>query len=121
MFSSVQKADRKVGIMKAVILKTNGDNAVVEFSNETAYAVLSGAVGGLIQMVELPAHDVTLWVNEEGKLDGLPVNAKATALWVENYGHTDIIVGDVIITGGADDEGYTLGLSDEDAIRLLQM
>jgi hypothetical protein len=96
--------------VKALVIKTTGEREVREFSNETSYTVLSGAVGGLIECVNLPALDVEMWVNEEGKLTGLDFNPYGTALWAICYGETDIIVGDIVLTGGTDEEGYTLGL-----------
>ena len=54
-----------------------------------------------------------MWLNENGKAIGLDQNPTATALWVDMYDLTDVIMGDVIITGGADEDGYTLGLTDE--------
>jgi Domain of unknown function (DUF3846) len=95
---------------KAVIVKTTGEKSVVEFNNETSYSVLSGAVGGYIQPVWLPSRKVEMWVHEEGKLIGLEQNPYGTALWVEAYGLTDVVVGDIILTGGTDHNGYTLGL-----------
>ena len=97
--------------MKAVVIKTTKDKSVVEFENSTCYETLKTAVGGWIERVSL--GDTELWVNEEGKLIGLEQNPIGTALWVEAYGFNDYIAGDIIITGGADDEGNTLGLSDE--------
>jgi hypothetical protein len=105
--------------MKAVIVKTTGEKSVVEFSNETCYSVLSGAVGGYVQPVWLESRKAEMWVNEEGKMNGLDQNPYGTALWIEAYGLTDVIVGDLILTGGTDDEGNTLGLDDERVADLL--
>ena len=101
--------------MKAVRINTNGDKSIVEFTNESCYNTLSEAVGGLIECVTLrdKVGVPDMWLNENGKGMGLDQNPTATALWVDMYDITDVIMGDVIITGGADDEGYTLGLSDE--------
>ena len=50
-------------------------------------------VGGWIEIV--PTLDGRLMIlNEEGKLDGLPANSKATAL----FGDHDVIVGTVLVT-----------------------
>jgi len=103
--------------MKAVIIKTDGSKEVVEFTNETSYNMLSGAVGGWIQCV--PLGELDLWVNEEGKLDGLEHNPIATALWIDTYGNTDRIVGNAVFTSGTDDEGNTLGLSEEQIAYLM--
>jgi hypothetical protein len=98
---------------KAVIIKTDGTKEVVEFEIGKSYDLLSKSVEGWIECVSLVSRNADMWVNEEGKLNGLPENHQATALWVEEFGMTDIIVGNIIITGGADNEGETLGLSDE--------
>jgi hypothetical protein len=98
--------------MKALHIKTDGKVKVLEFTNDTCYKTLSGAVGGLIECVAL-AKDIDMWVNEEGKVFGLDLNPHATRLFQNTFGFIDPIAGDVIITGGADDEGETLGLSDE--------
>jgi hypothetical protein len=104
---------------KAVKITTWGDKEVVEFNNSTSYNVLREAVGGWIEQVWFDEYNFTLWVNEEGKLEGLPQNPIATALWVDEYDKTDVVVGNVIITGGADDDGNTLGLTDEQVEFLL--
>jgi hypothetical protein len=103
---------------KAVIIKATGEKSVVEFNESTAYATLSGAVGGWIECVGLE-NGLDLWVNEEGKLTGLPQNPVATALWADSYGMTDVIMGDVIITSGTDNEGNTLGLNEEQVDELM--
>lgn len=100
--------------MKALVLTTDNTIEVEQDTDEfVSYATLSRAVGGMIEAVTLPSG-LTLWVNEEGKLDGLPVNEYATRLFVSAFGAVDVIVGNAIITGGADDEGETLGLTDEE-------
>jgi hypothetical protein len=104
-------------------LQINADQAgtvvLIENNDEfVGYSTLSEAVGGLIEAVSLPSG-LTLWVNEEGKLNGLPVNKIATDLFTREFGaQYDIIVGNAILTGGADDEGETLGLTDEQIVEL---
>jgi hypothetical protein len=116
-----EQSDKTKGTeMKALVLKTNNTIQVEEDTEEfVSYATLSRAVGGMIEAVTLPSG-LTLWVNEEGKMDGLPVNDYATKLFTSAFGSgIDIIVGNAIITGGADDEGETLGLTDEQVAELV--
>ena len=40
-------------------------------------------------------------------------------MWVENYGESDVIIGDIIFTGGTDNSGSTVGLSDAQLDALL--
>lgn len=107
--------------MKAVIIKTDGSSNAVEFDNSTSYDVMRGAVGGLIERVELPAHEIEMYVNEEGKILRLPINAKATELWAASFGATDIICGDVILVGAIDDEGDNASLTDEQVSTFLAL
>jgi hypothetical protein len=56
-------------------------------------------VDGYIEMVTLPDGRVFV-VNEEGKLRGLPMNRRATALWYEAVPAArgvDVLVGDVVL------------------------
>jgi hypothetical protein len=99
--------------MKAVILKIDGTTSVAEFKSETSYAALSIAVGGYIERVRLLAHNIEMYLNEEGKIHRLPINEKATALWVASYGETDVICGDVVLIGLVDPEGENESLTDE--------
>lgn len=107
---------------KFAVIKIDG---VVELHDVSTDAeeeskFLSDAVGGWFQCVPLRAEmdGFYLWCNEEGKLDGLALNPVATGLWVMSYGPSDIICGDIVITGGVDEEGETLGLSDAQISRL---
>lgn len=94
---------------KALVINTDGSIAEVD----TTLDALQGAVGGWVQAVEL-SGSLTLWVNEEGKMVGLPHNRYAQALWNDVYGEgTDYIVGNAVLTGGTDEHGGTLGLDDE--------
>jgi len=71
---------------------------------------LQEAVGGLVEAADL-YDDLTLWCNEEGKLiNGMQPNVIATHLWEKSFIMSDIIMGDVVFTGGTDDEGDNLAL-----------
>lgn len=96
----------------ALVIKTNGTKEVTLFTEGTFLELAQKTVGGWIQLVRLGDRG-DLYLNEEGKLDQLPQNPIATALYSEEYGLNDFIVGDVIITGGANSEGETVGLSEE--------
>jgi hypothetical protein len=71
---------------------------------------LQDAVGGLIEAADL-YDDLTLWCNEEGKLiNGMQPNVIATHLWEKSFMMSDVIMGDVVFTGGTDDEGNNLAI-----------
>lgn len=97
---------------KALIVRTDGQHEIVEFEIGNSYELIKNAVQGYIECVSIKHGD--LWLNEEGKLLGLPINKFATDYFRSSYAGTDdFIVGDVIFTGGVDEEGETLGLSEE--------
>ena len=94
---------------RALRINTDLTTEVLDLSSNE-YEQLSGAVGGLIQAVDLKP-DLTVWMNEEGKLMDLPVNIIGTHMWERGFGQTDILVGDIVFTGNTDDEGETTDLS----------
>lgn len=104
-------------IKKAFVVEPDGTNYIQHFE-QAPLRILQGIVEGLIEPVDI-AKGFTLWVNEEGKLTGKTPNKVATALYQRKYGAVDIVVGTVVFTGGTDEEGETLGLTDE-TIQLLQ-
>jgi hypothetical protein len=67
------------------------------------------AVGGYIEAVAF--EDLILYCNEEGKIRGLPANARATALWHHLAGGPtgDVLMGDVLVVG-RDATPDTIGL-----------
>lgn len=94
----------------AVIVTTDEVSAVKLFDIGNSYDMLREAVGGWIECVRI-RHDIDMWLNEEGKLNGLERNNFATALFWDAFGFmSDIIVGDVIFTS-SNEEGETIGLN----------
>jgi hypothetical protein len=81
-------------------------------AKEGSLQTLQTAVDGLIEAVDINKN-LTLWLNEEGKLLGLPMNSVGTAMYRRATEITDTIVGNIVLTGGVDDEGDTIGLTEE--------
>ena len=96
----------------ALKVTTSGERIGINYDADQSYETISQAVGGWIECVRLtPTLD--MWVNEEGKLDGLDYNPDATAIFWSHFGlMSDVIVGDVIFTSH-DDEGNTTSLENE--------
>jgi len=71
---------------------------------------LQKLVGGYIEAVPHWDRQAGLpcvaWCNEEGKLDELPVNVRATAAWYVTLGQRvdDVLVGNVVLCIGFEDE-----------------
>ena len=89
------------------------DGTLTAETVEQGCAPLQQRVGGWIEAVASQDGDVTLWVNEEGKLMGLPVNGLATELWYKlnpSVAGFDVLCGPVVVTGGCDASGDTLSI-----------
>lgn len=84
-----------------------------QFDDFTEY---QRAVDGTFDVIELTNPESSLYLNDEGKLKGLPANFRATLLlWAHNsaFRHRDFTCGDVVLLGGVDDEGDTLDVPDQ--------
>jgi len=110
---------------KALVIKSTGETEIVELpdDNSAEYELLKETLQGWIQPVSLDQDldGFVIWVNEEGKLERLPINSKATKLWEISYGKTDIIVGNAIITGDSDNAGKVKGLTETEIQKLLSL
>lgn len=84
--------------MMAYLLKTDG--TIEDMGWNPSLSDIQKAVGGYIEFV--PTANVGyMYVNEEGKLRGLPVNKAATSM----IAFDDVILGDVVVMGeGEEDE-----------------
>lgn len=108
--------------MKALVVKTDDTREVVEIIDGTLLHFAQGIVGGLVDVVNVRSDllgDLTIWVNDEGLLLEMEQNRFASALTAEGE-YAQVIVGDVVVTGGVDEEGNTLPISDFAAEMLLR-
>lgn len=87
--------------MKMLIVRTNGK---CEHVDNTGLMSMQDAVGGYIEHVAINS-EVSMFVNEEGRLLELPINHFATLVFASAYQTHDTIHGDVVFTGATDDEG----------------
>lgn len=94
----------------------------VESWDKVSLKPLQSAVGGYIEVSgqETTAGDLSFYFNEEGKLEGLAPNRRGTELWeaaCRSAGTMhlpgDYLAGTVVIAGGVDDEGESLGLTEQ--------
>jgi hypothetical protein len=104
---------------KLVVVLGDDNTPKSEMLDEITLEYLQTSVKGWVQAVNLQGayEGITIWVNEEGKFDdSLSLNTGATFLWSQSFGYgTDFIVGNAVFTGGADENGDTLGLSYDQA------
>ena len=117
--------ERYVKMAKAKVLKipARGDWEFAEVETESdgniPLEAMKAIVGGWVERWELHGHaldGLDLFLNEEGKLNGLSYNPKATVL-AEILFHNDVIVGDTFVCAH-DGEGRSVGLSDAQELAL---
>jgi hypothetical protein len=116
-------SERKRGKMKtAVKVTTEGIVSVIDLQAESnELATLQSAVGGLIEVATLQSG-YTMFMNEEGKIHELPINEKATKIWLANFPNfPDVILGDIVLAGATDEEGEQLGLDPDYAKHLVEL
>lgn len=84
-------------MMDAQILKSDGTEEEFIFDGKVpGLEAMQEVVGGYIQMIHLDDGRVMI-MNEEGKLERLPQNDKATAMTRDILSQFDVVVGDVIV------------------------
>lgn len=89
-------------------IRIDVDGTITELPDVT-YPTIRDAVGGYIEAAPTAAS-IVIYLDEEGKIKGLPLNPFADALWalVDEFGclaDGDFLVGPVVVTGPYDDEG----------------
>ena len=90
---------------KITIIHIDGHLSISKLDEGNEFDELQKAVGGYIESIPyfelfngIPCE---AYCNEEGKLDGLPVNHAATSLWEEQVpGARDLFAGDRLILTG---------------------
>ena len=95
--------------MLVAVIKTSGE--IESRDIDGTLESMQALVGGYIEALDLTG-DSTMWVNEEGLLLDLPYNHTAT-MFAGNWYNDTYIVGDVFITGGADENGKTLPIRED--------
>ena len=88
-----------MAIKKAVVIGFDTSVEMVDYDKKDEYRFLSDAVDGYIEMVALKGTQLTMYVNEEGKLEGLPFNDIATSIFQAKFGAVDIIMGNAVLVG----------------------
>ena len=102
-------------------LKLKGDISVIEFEKtELVKKCYDFIETDIVEAVHLASLGVTMWLDEEGKLKNnvLP-NLDGTFLFMKEFMVQDTIMGHVVLTSDkTDEEGWALGLEDEEIKKL---
>ena len=93
----------------AITIPADPELPVTLTNVEDSLKTFQAAVGGLIEAAPIEREDCSLFVNEEGKIYGLPFNPRGDALWHEllpgAWDRPDWMVGDAVLTGFDPDTG----------------
>lgn len=105
------KAQTQENGMQGTMIKiaADGTRSDAPLTSPPELKVLQEGVGGWIEMVpgfeKFEGVSAVVFCNEEGKLNGLPVNMAASYFWYAALGRHagDVLVGDVVIITGDDE------------------
>lgn len=98
------------------VLTVTGRLSLHSWARRNVLAAMQSVVGGNVEAVDL-APTLTMWLNEEG-LYGEPANSFATR-FAATYGvDWQVFHGAAVFTGGCDDAGEVLSLTEEHFTRL---
>jgi len=106
--SGTRKTKRKVKTMSKNFLRipVEGHPEIITVKEgQDELALLQKTVGGYIEAVTVTEDGHTLYLNDEGKMNGLPVNETATRMTRGILSPYDLIMGDTVLVGPVDDEG----------------
>jgi hypothetical protein len=102
-------------------LNLKGEMSILEFEKEDLLKVCYPFIEtNIVEAIHLPELSLTMWIDEEGKLKNntLP-NLDGTFLYMSQYHVQDVIMGHVVFTSDkTDEDGWALGLEDENIERL---
>lgn len=90
----------------ALVIPATGEEYLIELDPTDAITLdhIQEAVGGYVESAPIIDPTLTMYCNEEGKIRGLPVNERASILLGPH--NPDFIVGNVVICGAPDKNGF---------------
>ncbi|MCI7222575.1 MAG: DUF3846 domain-containing protein [Erysipelotrichaceae bacterium] len=94
--------------IKGLLIKPDETPSLIEF--EESLENLQRYVGGNIEIIQpFEDDDVDVIINEEGKLNGLPLNRLLTS----KGNIIDALMGDILIVGANNETGETISIPKE--------
>ncbi|MFE8979086.1 DUF3846 domain-containing protein [Streptomyces cyaneofuscatus] len=104
----------------ALIIRTDGSFEVIDWPTENHLPILYKGIGCThVDAVDI-SRRLTMWIDDSGLINGAPVNRAATILYAIHQEPHQHYHGDVVITGGVDHEGETLGLTNDEIASIIE-
>lgn len=110
------RSERLLVITAIVIPSDIAQPMRLEQLDEHTPGGLRRLVEGNLERVDLYRPSASVYLNEEGKLDGLPINRRATTLlWVHNsrFRGQDVLVGTTVVVGPSEAHGDDTSAPDD--------
>ncbi|MEU3708363.1 DUF3846 domain-containing protein [Streptomyces anulatus] len=106
---------------QALLIRTDGSFELLDWPERDQLGALYRAIGCQnIDAVDITT-ELTMWLDDEGLINGSAVNRSATLLYAAHRPPHQRYHGDAVITGGTDRHGNTLGLTPDQVARLIEM
>ena len=105
-------------LIRVIVLHEDGSTEIHNIRADKTLELLQRECGGYVEAKEIPTLNITLWFNEDARINQksyLP-NFNATKIWVSQYGDSDstVLVGNAVITSNeVDSLGYPTSLTPE--------
>ncbi|MFD8251317.1 DUF3846 domain-containing protein [Streptomyces werraensis] len=104
----------------ALLLRPNASFTVLDWPTTGQLPVLYDAIGcTYVDAVDVTAH-ITMWLDDEGCLNGSAPNLPALNLFSTFNEPHQPYWGNVVFTGGTDRNGDTLGLTKDELLHLIE-
>ncbi|MGW7433352.1 DUF3846 domain-containing protein [Streptomyces sp. NPDC054861] len=106
----------------ALLICADGAFRVIDWPGTSANALktLYSALGcGNVAAVDM-SDKLTMWLDDEGIINGSPANRPATFLYALYQAPHQVYYGDAVITGGTDRHGNTRGLTRDQLCELIE-
>ncbi|MET8347344.1 DUF3846 domain-containing protein [Streptomyces microflavus] len=104
----------------ALIIRTDGSFEVIDWPTENHLPILYKGIDCThVDAVDI-SRRLTMWIDDSGLINGAPINRAATILYAIHKEPHQHYHGNVVITGGVDHEGETLGLTNDEIASLIE-
>ncbi|MEV5162843.1 DUF3846 domain-containing protein [Streptomyces sp. NPDC053728] len=106
--------------LHALLLRTDASFELLDWPKENQLNTLYRTISCQnIDAVDI-TDQLTMWLDDEGLINGAPLNRAATLLYAAHRPPHQHYYGHAVITGGTDRHGNTLGLSQDQLVPLIE-
>ncbi|MFH8439308.1 DUF3846 domain-containing protein [Streptomyces sp. NPDC018007] len=104
----------------ALVLRPDGVFKVIDWPKDGHLPILYREIGcTAVDVVDL-SRTLSMWLDDEGLINGSDANCAATILYALHHAPHQTYHGTVVLTGGTDRHGDTLGLTKDKVAELLE-